>query len=98
MKSVSNLIFMKNYLILLLLVLLAACRPSGRIFEELNEAEELLRMHQADSAYTLLKEIPNLQQYPEKERARWCLLMTQAIDRTYRTHVGFVNPFCYPIL
>ena len=79
---------MKNYLILLLLVLLAACRPSGRIFEELNEAEELLRMHQADSAYTLLKEIPNLQQYSEKERARWCLLMTLAIDKTNRTHTS----------
>ena len=79
---------MKNYLILWLLVLLAACQPSGRIFEVLNEAEGLLRMHQADSAYTLLKEIPNLQQYPEKERARWCLLMTQAIDRTYRTHTS----------
>lgn len=79
---------MKNYLILLLLVLLAACQPSGRIFEVLNEAEGLLRMHQADSAYTLLKGIPNLQQYSEKEQARWCLLMTQAIDKTYRTHTS----------
>lgn len=79
---------MKNYLILWLLVLLAACQPSGRIFEVLNEAEGLLRMHQADSAYTLLKEIPNLQQYPEKERARWCLLMTLAIDKTNRTHTS----------
>ena len=79
---------MKNYLILWLLVLLAACQPSGRIFEVLNEAEGLLRMHQADSAYTLLKGIPNLQQYSEKEQARWCLLMTLAIDKTNRTHTS----------
>ena len=45
-------------------------------------------MHQADSAYTLLKGIPNLQQYSEKEQARWCLLMTLAIDKTNRTHTS----------
>ena len=79
---------MKNYLILLLLVLLAACRHAGRTFEVLDKAEEFIQTYKPDSAYTLLKEIPNPQQYPEKERARWCLLMTQAIDRTYRTHTS----------
>lgn len=79
---------MKNYLILLLLVLLAACRHAGRTFEVLDKAEEFIQTYKPDSAYTLLKEIPNPQQYPEKERARWCLLMTQAIDKTYRTHTS----------
>ena len=79
---------MKNYLILWLLVLLAACQHADKTFEVLDEAEELLRAHEADSAYTLLKEVPNLQQYPEKERARWCLLMTLAIDKTKRTHTS----------
>ena len=79
---------MKNYLILWLLVLLAACRHAGRTFEVLDKAEEFIQTYKPDSAYTLLKEIPNPQQYPEKERARWCLLMTQAIDRTYRTHTS----------
>ena len=66
---------MKNYLILLLLVLLAACQHAGRTFEVLDKAEEFIQTYKPDSAYTLLKEIPNPQQYPEKERARWCLLM-----------------------
>lgn len=79
---------MKNYLILLLLVLLAACRHAGRTFKVLDKAEEFIQTYKPDSAYTLLKEIPNPQQYPEKERARWCLLMTQAIDKTYRTHTS----------
>lgn len=79
---------MKNYLILLLLVLLAACQHAGRTFEVLDKAEEFIQTYKPDSAYTLLKEIPNPQQYPEKERARWCLLMTQAIDKTYRTHTS----------
>ena len=79
---------MKRYLILLLLVLFAACRHADRTFEILDKAEELIQANEADSAYTLLNEIPNPQQYPEKERARWCLLMTQAIDRTYRTHTS----------
>ena len=79
---------MKNYLVLLLLVLLAACRHAGRTFEVLDKAEEFIQTYKPDSAYTLLKEIPNPQQYPEKERARWCLLMTQAIDKTYRTHTS----------
>lgn len=79
---------MKNYLILWLLVLLAACRHAGRTFEVLDKAEEFIQTYKPDSAYTLLKEIPNPQQYPEKERARWCLLMTQAIDKTYRTHTS----------
>lgn len=79
---------MKNYLILLLLVLLAACRHADRTFEVLDKAEEFIQTYKPDSAYTLLKEIPNPQQYPEKERARWCLLMTQAIDKTYRTHTS----------
>ena len=56
--------------------------------KRLDKAEELIQANEADSAYTLLKESPNPQQYPEKERARWCLLMTQAIDRTYRTHTS----------
>ncbi|MDD6950869.1 MAG: tetratricopeptide repeat protein [Parabacteroides sp.] len=79
---------MKNYLILWLLVLLAACQHAGRTFEVLDKAEEFIQTYKPDSAYTLLKEIPNPQQYPEKERARWCLLMTQAIDKTYRTHTS----------
>ena len=79
---------MKRYLFLLLLVLFAACRHADRTFEILDKAEELIQANEADSAYTLLKEIPNPQQYPEKERASWCLLMTQAIDRTYRTHTS----------
>ena len=79
---------MKNYLVLLLLVLLAACQHAGRTFEVLDKAEEFIQTYKPDSAYTLLKEIPNPQQYPEKERARWCLLMTQAIDKTYRMHTS----------
>ena len=66
---------MKNYLILLLLVLLAACQHAGRTFEVLDKAEEFIQTYKPDSAYTLLKEILNPQQYPEKERACWCLLM-----------------------
>ena len=57
---------MKNYLILWLLVLLAACRHAGRTFEVLDKAEEFIQTY----------------------KARWCLLMTQAIDKTYRTHTS----------
>ena len=39
---------MKNYLILWLLVLLAACQHAGRTFEVLDKAEEFIQTYKPD--------------------------------------------------
>lgn len=70
---------------LIILVGLNSCTPS--IKEQLKQAEELLSTD-PDSSYNILNKIENPKKQSESEYATWCLLMTQATDKSYRKHTS----------
>ena len=70
---------------LLFLCLLTGCYPSMK--PQLEEAEALLTEN-PDSAYRLLQTIERPERHPEAEYATWCLLTTQAADKSFREHTS----------
>ena len=67
------------------LYLLTGCYPSMK--PQLEEAEVLLT-EDPDSAYRLLQTIERPERHPEAEYAIWCLLTTQATDKSFREHTS----------
>ena len=70
---------------LLFLCLLTGCYPDMK--PQLEEAEALLTEN-PDSAYRLLQSIERPERRQEAEYATWCLLMTQAADKSFREHTS----------
>ena len=70
---------------LLFLCLLTGCYPDMK--PQLEEAEALLTEN-PDSAYRLLQSIERPEWRQEAEYATWCLLMTQATDKSFREHTS----------
>ena len=70
---------------LLFLCLLTGCYPSMK--PQLEEAEALLTEN-PDSAYRLLQTIERPERHSKAEYATWCLLTTQAADKSYREHTS----------
>lgn len=58
---------------------------TSNIEPKLKQAEGLLSTA-PDSAYTILNSINHPEDLSELEYATWCLLITQAIDKSYREH------------
>ena len=67
------------------LFLLTGCYPDMK--PQLEEAEALLTEN-PDSAYRLLQSIERPERRQEAEYATWCLLMTQAADKSFREHTS----------
>lgn len=70
---------------ILSLCLLTGCYPS--IKPQLEEAEALLTEN-PDSAYQFLQTIEQPERHSKAEYATWCLLTTQAADKSYREHTS----------
>ena len=70
---------------LLFLCLLTGCYPDMK--PQLEEAEALLTEN-PDSAYRLLQAIERPERRQQAEYATWCLLMTQATDKSFREHTS----------
>ena len=70
---------------LLFLSLLTGCYPSMK--PQLEEAEALLTEN-PDSAYQFLQTIERPERHPKAEYATWCLLTTQAADKSYWEHTS----------
>ena len=70
---------------LLFLCLLTGCYPSMK--PQLEEAEALLTEN-PDSAYRLLQTIERPERHSKAEYATWCLLTTQAADKSFREHTS----------
>ena len=70
---------------ILSLCLLTGCYPS--IKPQLEEAEALLT-ESPDSAYQFLQTIEQPERHSKAEYATWCLLTTQAADKSYREHTS----------
>ena len=70
---------------LLFLCLLTGCYPDMK--PQLEEAEALLTEN-PDNAYRLLQSIERPERRQEAEYATWCLLMTQATDKSFREHTS----------
>ncbi len=72
-------------LIIIILIGLNSCTPS--IKDKLQQAEELLSTN-PDSSYNILKSIDTPKKQSKSEYATWCLLMTQATDKSDRKHTS----------
>lgn len=76
------------YCVLLIFsLLISGCRKKASISPVLQEAESLLPTD-PDSAYRLLEALPSPEKSRNLEYATWCLLFTQAKDKSYRTHTS----------
>jgi len=74
---------MKNILpILLLLLAFTACGDKKAVIDALNRAEALMNEH-PDSALNLLRTLTSDDFQKEKNRARYALLHSQALDKNY---------------
>lgn len=79
---------MKNLILYILLLFAAlACQQPQSIRPLLEKADSLLVSH-PDSAFLMLDTVANPENYPENEYAEWCLLLTQARDKSYREHTS----------
>lgn len=79
---------MKNFILYILLLFAAlACQQPQSIRPLLEKADSLLVSH-PDSAFLMLDTVANPENYPENEYAEWCLLLTQARDKSYREHTS----------
>ena len=79
---------MKNIIFYIFLLFIAlACQPQQSIRPLLEKADSLLVSH-PDSAFLMLDTVSNLDKYAENEYAEWCLLLTQARDKSYREHTS----------
>lgn len=75
------------YVLLIFSLLISGCRKKASISPVLQEAESLLPTD-PDSAYRLLEALPSPEKSRNLEYATWCLLFTQAKDKSYRTHTS----------
>ena len=79
---------MKNIIFYIFLLFIAlACQPPQSIRPLLEKADSLLVSH-PDSAFLMLDTVSNPDKYAEDEYAEWCLLLTQARDKSYREHTS----------
>lgn len=79
---------MKNFILYILLLFAAlACQQPQSIRPLLEKADSLLVSH-PDSVFLMLDTVANPENYPENEYAEWCLLLTQARDKSYREHTS----------
>lgn len=79
---------MKNFILYILLLFAAlACQQPQSIRPLLEKADSLLVSH-PDSAFLMLDTVADPENYPENEYAEWCLLLTQARDKSYREHTS----------
>ena len=81
-KSLTNLV---RICICIFMVLEGLSCCTSNIEPKLKQAEGLLSTA-PDSAYTILSSINHPKDLSELEYATWCLLITQAIDKSYRDH------------
>ena len=86
-SNVNNTVMTKplNHLLILILLLSACCISSctgGRQQENLDRAESLMEAH-PDSALNILDGIDKSKLGSKKERARYALLMSMALDKNY---------------
>ena len=81
-KSLTNLV---RICICIFMVLEGQSCCTSNIEPKLKQAERLLSTA-PDSAYTILSSINHPEDLSELEYATWCLLITQAIDKSYREH------------
>ena len=81
-KSLTNLV---RICICIFMVLEGLSCCTSNIEPKLKQAEGLLSTA-PDSAYTILSSINHPEDLSELEYATWCLLITQAIDKSYREH------------
>ena len=81
-KSLTNL---TKICICIFMVLEGLSCCTSNIEPKLKQAKGLLSTA-PDSAYTILSSINHPEDLSELEYATWCLLITQAIDKSYREH------------
>ena len=75
------------YIFLLLPLLISGCRNDVQISTILQRADSLVYTN-PDSAYHLLSSLPSPDKSSELEYATWCLLITQATDKSNRKHTS----------
>ena len=75
------------YIILLFPLLISGCQKNTSISSVLEKADSLV-FSNPDSAYHLLSSLQSPEKSSEQEYANWCLLMTQAMDKSERTHTS----------
>ena len=70
----------------------SACRDKQTVVDILDEAETLMT-ESPDSAYTLLQTLPVDELHQDKNRARYALLYSQALDKNYidETNDSLIN-------
>ena len=75
----------KSLVLIIMACMLYGCHDSKVNAPDLLLAEELMEEH-PDSALTLLKQIPDSFYTKGQEQALYCLLLTEAMDKTFATH------------
>lgn len=75
------------YIIILFPLLISGCQKNTSISSVLEKADSLV-FSNPDSAYHLLSSLQSPEKSSEQEYANWCLLMTQAMDKSERTHTS----------
>lgn len=76
----------KGLALIMTACLFYACHNSKMHAPDLLLAEELMEEH-PDSALALLKQIPDTLYTEGPEQALYCLLLTEAMDKTFTTHM-----------
>ena len=84
-KSPSTFLIGLCFYSLIILIGLNGCTSSMK--PQLQQAEELLSTD-PDSSYNILNSIDNPKKRSKSEYAIWCLLMTQATDKSDRKHTS----------
>lgn len=79
---------MRNAIIYICLLFAAfACQPQQSLRPLLEKADSMFVSH-PDSVFLMLDTVVNPEKYAEDEYAEWCLLLTQARDKSYREHTS----------
>lgn len=74
--------FYYSVLLCVILSFLPSCRNEQRYLDELLQADQYMQQH-PDSALLSLQKIASPEKLPEAQHAYYCLLLTQAEDKTY---------------
>lgn len=75
----------KGLALIIMTCMLYACHESKVTDPKLLLAEEIMEEH-PDSALTILKQIPDFIYSKGQEQALYCLLLTEAMDKTFAIH------------
>ena len=78
---------MKSIIYVMLCLLCWGCQKKPNMQALLHQAETLMYTR-PDSAYTLLNTIEKPEHYTVEDYATWCLLWTQAADKSFREHTS----------